>query len=47
MKKVAGLFLVALIVCGSCGPKPYYETSEGKKKLKHYNQIQFGQSKNR
>jgi hypothetical protein len=47
MIKIAGMFLVALILLGSCGPKPYYETNEGKKKLKHYNQIQFGQSKHR
>jgi preprotein translocase subunit SecY len=37
--------VVALILFISCStvPKPYYETREGKKKLKHYNAIQFGQ----
>jgi len=37
--------VVALILFSSCStvPKPYYETREGKKKLKYYNSIQFGQ----
>lgn len=43
MKKLIGLVLVLIFMLGSCGPKPYYETHEGKKKLRHYNQIQFGQ----
>ncbi|MEQ8424973.1 MAG: hypothetical protein RIA63_09700 [Cyclobacteriaceae bacterium] len=46
MKKIGGFMLLILILT-SCGPKPYYETSEGKKKLKHYNRIQYGQDKNR
>lgn len=47
MKKLIGLLLVMLFVLGSCGPKPYYETAEGKKKLKHYNRIQYGQNNKR
>lgn len=33
---VVGIFLLA-----ACGPKPQYETKLGKKKLKHYNSIQY------
>jgi hypothetical protein len=43
MKKWLSLIFVAVMMLGSCGPKPYYETHEGKKKLKHYNRLQFGQ----
>ncbi len=32
---LAGVFLT------SCGPKPYYQTNEGRKKQKYYNEIQF------
>ena len=34
-----GLFL------GACAPKPQYRTREGKKKLKHYNKLQYGEKK--
>ncbi|MEQ8301762.1 MAG: hypothetical protein RIB47_00120 [Cyclobacteriaceae bacterium] len=44
MKTTISLLLL-LVALSACGPKPYYETSEGKKKLKHYNNIQFGQKK--
>jgi len=47
MRKLVGLHLSAMISFGSCGPKPYYETHEEKKKLEHYNRIQFGQTNNR
>jgi hypothetical protein len=43
MKKITyciGLSMVILLM--SCGQKPYYKTAKGKKKLKHYNKIQFG-----
>ncbi|MBS1951823.1 MAG: hypothetical protein OJF59_001524 [Cytophagales bacterium] len=44
MKKGVVLFVAALIMLGACAsPKPYYETSIGKKKLKYFNSIQFGQ----
>jgi hypothetical protein len=42
MKKIAVVFVVALILFSACGPKPYYLTSEGKKKQRFYNDIQFG-----
>jgi hypothetical protein len=42
MKKVAGLLVAASIIFGSCAPKPYYKTAEGKRKQKYYNEIQFG-----
>ncbi|HNP05977.1 MAG TPA: hypothetical protein PKN99_00040 [Cyclobacteriaceae bacterium] len=48
MKKVVGIFLVVMLFLGACAtPKPYYETSKGKKKLKHYNKLQFGQENKR
>jgi len=34
--------LVLLAICISCGPKPAYKTSSGKKKQKYYNNLQFG-----
>jgi hypothetical protein len=43
MKKLLWILILAVSVLASCGPKPYYETSMGKKKLRHYNRIQFGQ----
>ena len=39
------ILIVALLVSfvfAACGPKPYYQTREGKKKQKYYNDIQFG-----
>lgn len=42
MKKVVGLCLIVSFILSSCGPKPYYKTSEGKRKQKYYNEIQFG-----
>lgn len=48
MRKLAGLFLLTFLLLGACAsPKPYFETAEGKKKLKHYNKIQFGQDNKR
>jgi len=44
MKTCVVLFVSALILFTSCaGPKPSYKTAQGKKKLKYYNAIQFGQ----
>jgi len=44
MKKCVVLFVSALILFTGClGPKPAYKTAKGKKKLKYYNAIQFGQ----
>ncbi|UII23474.1 hypothetical protein [Fulvivirga ligni] len=36
--------LTLLAILTSCGPKPQYKTAVGKKKLKHYNSIQYGQA---
>lgn len=47
MKKLVGLVLVVMLMGACATPKPYYETSEGKKKLKHYNKLQFGQDNRR
>lgn len=42
-KIVLGLFgLVLMTACAA--PKPYYETKEGKRKQKYYNDIQFGRN---
>jgi len=39
------VLLVALIMFASCAtPKAYYETKEGKRKQKYYNDIQFGKN---
>lgn len=50
MKQMTNRILVCvsiLIVLGSCAvEKPYYETQEGKKKQKYYNDIQFGRNAN-
>jgi hypothetical protein len=43
MKKLAGIIVVAAIMLSACGPKPYYKTTEGRKKQRYYNSIQFGQ----
>ena len=43
MKKFVVLFVSALVLFTGCGPKPAYKTANGKKKLKYYNAIQFGQ----
>ena len=42
MKKVVGIFVIAVLFMAACGPKPYYKTAKGKKKQKYYNDIQFG-----
>lgn len=45
MKRVAWMFVSALILLSACGPKPYYLTHEGKKKQRYYNSIQYGQDR--
>jgi hypothetical protein len=47
MKKISVLVLLAFSISLvlSCGPKPAYKTVEGKKKLEHYNKLQFGERK--
>ena len=42
MKTIAALFVLVLILFSACMPKPYYETSVGKKKQRFYNDIQYG-----
>jgi len=42
MKKLVILLLALSFLFAACGPRPQYKTMEGKKKLKHYNQLQFG-----
>ena len=45
MKKNSIVFVLAAILFAACGgPKPYYETKEGKKKQKYYNDIQYGKN---
>jgi hypothetical protein len=43
MKKGCVMFMLALMLFSACGSKSYYQTKEGKRKLKYYNAIQFGQ----
>ncbi len=42
MKKCCVMFMLVLVLMSSCGPKSYYQTKEGKRKLRYYNDIQFG-----
>jgi ABC-type oligopeptide transport system substrate-binding subunit len=45
-RRILSLLLLiasALVLLQACGPKPQYKTREGKKKLKHYNSIQYEQ----
>jgi len=39
---VIGLALIMFSACST--PKAYYETKEGKRKQKYYNDIQFGRN---
>ena len=41
LSKVLVLVVVIPPLIFSCGPKPQYKTSAGKKKLQHYNALQF------
>lgn len=45
MKKIAGVFVAMIILFSACATKPYYETKEGKKKQRFYNDIQYGHDK--
>jgi hypothetical protein len=43
MKKALALLISISLVLGACSSsRPYYKTAKGKKKLKYYNDIQFG-----
>lgn len=43
MRRLTSYFIVAAIFISACSQKPYYKTAEGKRKLKYYNAVQFGQ----
>lgn len=45
MKKLVIICLLFMLTLGACGPKPYYETRTGKKKLKYYNDVFYGRQK--
>jgi hypothetical protein len=45
MKKLVVICLLLILVLSACGPKPYYETRTGKKKLKYYNDVFYGRQK--
>jgi hypothetical protein len=36
------LLILLVLFCWACGPKPAYKTTEGKKRQKYYNNLQFG-----
>ena len=36
------LVTICFVISSACSPKPMYKTKEGKKKLKKYNALQFG-----
>jgi len=45
MKQKLALFTVAILMLSACAtPKAYYETKEGKRKQKYYNDIQYGRN---
>ncbi len=46
MKNCLVLFIAVSLLFSACRvEKPYYQTLEGKKKQKYYNDIQFGANK--
>jgi hypothetical protein len=46
MKKIlAAIFVMAIALSACHSDKPAYRTSNGKKKLKHYNKLQYGERK--
>jgi len=44
MKKLIVMGLALLMLASCATPKAYYETKEGKRKQKYYNDIQFGRN---
>lgn len=46
MKRSILLLLACLFLFAACAPKPQYKTAKGKKKIKHYNSIQYKQHLN-
>lgn len=45
MRKILPVIILISFMLGSCGPKPQYKTIEGKRKNKHYNEIQYEKNK--
>ncbi|HEY9007928.1 hypothetical protein [Ohtaekwangia sp.] len=46
MRRIFSLIVILAIALASChSNKPAYKTSSGKKKLKHYNKLQYGERK--
>lgn len=43
MKRSILFIIVSLILISACAEKPAYKTAKGKRKLKYYNALQFGQ----
>jgi uncharacterized lipoprotein YajG len=41
MQRKLLLFITFLVLITACAPRPQYKTAKGKKKLKHYNSIQY------
>ena len=41
LNKVLVLVVITPLLTFSCGPKPQYKTAAGKKKLQHYNALQY------
>lgn len=41
MKRLLAVILLLSFVLASCATKPQYKTRKGKKKLNHYNSIQY------
>jgi hypothetical protein len=46
MKKFIVMGLALLMFASCATPKAYYETKEGKRKQKFYNDIQYGRNSN-
>jgi hypothetical protein len=42
MKNILGLLIILLLAFSGCKAKYSFNSYEGKKKLKHYNSIQYG-----
>jgi uncharacterized protein YceK len=42
MKRSVVILLVLIMLASCATPKAYYETKEGKRKQKYYNDIQYG-----
>jgi hypothetical protein len=43
MKRTIQIIIAAMILISACAEKPAYKTAKGKKKLRYYNALQFGQ----